>query len=616
VKEAVMRGRQTFAGRKWTRVLVVAAGLSAVALGLGGLARWRQARSEAADGLVVRPLFPAGTEQSYRIAYQTKVGTTSGQALTGFSVAGSLSLVGLMDSPARLVRGAFTGTISTVGQAGAPAPEPDALAAAARRPFALEFGRDGRFLGARVEPGVPSFVARLWTALGEYLQVLRAGDGQQWQTEESDAAGRYVADYERHGAESLGKRKLRYSATAQATSYEVQASSAEIGLDDEGRLAAYVLAETLRARAGRGARNPLPDFESESTLDLTRTAVGAPADRLSELLADNARAVPVSQIQRGESQQARDRSLIGGFDLAEALSEIAPFAKAGGSREDRTRAGRAFVALVALVREDAQALAAVRANLQQAGPLTTTLLAALRDAGSPEAQRMLVEMASAGSPLAAAQRLEASRALSLVAAPDADTVQALRALRADSNLAAQASYGLGSALHRLEGQDPALAAEVRTDLVNQLAMAQSPADKALALGALGNAGDPATLDAIGANEDSADPSVRAAVAQAVRRIPGSGADQTLATLCQDGTPAVRFSAVQAIGERASSPALITAVSALAVDESDLRVRAGAVNDLARWAPGAPAADEALTTVASRDPNADLRTVAANALAKR
>lgn len=605
-----------FPPRRSVRVLVAAAGLAAIALGIAGLARWRRDRSEAADGLVVRPLFPAGIDQRYRIDYQTKVGTTSGQALTGFSAAGSLSLVGLLDSPARLVRGEFTGTMSTVAQAGAPGPEPEALAAAARRPFALEFGRDGRFLGARVEPGVPSFVARLWTALGEYLQILRAGDGERWQTEESDAAGHYLAGYERHGAESLNKRKLQYTATAKATSYEVQASSAEIGLDDDGRLVSFGLAETLRARAGRGAHNPLPDFESETTLDLTRTAVGSAADRLADLLAQNARAVPAAQIQRSEGQQARDRSLIGGFDLAEALSDIAPFSKAGGSREERTRAGRAFVALVALLREDPQALAAVRANLQKAGPLTTTLLAALRDAGSADAQRMLVEMASVGSPLAAAQRLEASRALSLVAAPDADTVQALRGLRADVDVAAQASYGLGSALHRLDGQDPALAAEVRADLVTQLGAAQSPADKTLALGALGNAGDPATLDAIGAYEDSADPSVRAAVAQAVRRIPGSDADETLATLCQDGTTAVRFSAVQAIGERASSPALITAVSALAVNEPDLRVRAGAVNDLARWAPGAPAADEALTTVASRDPNADLRNVAANALARR
>ncbi len=247
-----MGGRQTLGGRKWARVLVVAAGLSVVALGIGGIARWRRERLAAADGLLVRPLFPAGIEQSYRIAYEAKVGTTSGQALTGFSVAGSLSLVGLMDSPARLVRGAFSGTMSAVAQAGAPGPEPEALAAAARRPFALEFGRDGRFLGARVEPGVPAFVARLWTALGEYLQIMRAGDGERWQTEEADAAGRYLAGYERHGRESLGKRKLQYTATAKATSYEVQASSADIGLDDEGRLASFNLAETLRARAGSG----------------------------------------------------------------------------------------------------------------------------------------------------------------------------------------------------------------------------------------------------------------------------------------------------------------------------------------------------------------------------
>src|SRR6185295_8607347 len=153
---------------------------------------------------------------------------------------------------------------------------------------------------------------------------------------------------------------------------------------------------------------------------------------------------------------------------------LQPLARAGSSRAERERAGRAFVSFTALLRQDPGALGAAAANLRQAGPLTTTLLAALRDAGSPEAQALLAEMSRSGSPLTPEQRFEATRALSLVATPTAETVETLRALRADPEVAAQATYGLGSALHRLDAQDPALASEVRGDLLGQLAAARTP----------------------------------------------------------------------------------------------------------------------------------------------
>ena len=133
-----------------------------------------------------------------------------------------------------------------------------------------------------------------------------------------------------------------------------------------------------------------------------------------------------------------------------------------------------------------------RTDARKGGPLTITLLAALRDAGTPEAQALLVEMSRPGSPLPPEQRFEATRALSLVATPTADTVAALRELRGDPEVAAQATYGLGSALHRLDVQDPGLAAQVRTDLLNQLAATRSPGEQSLVLpgrgGQLGSAG--------------------------------------------------------------------------------------------------------------------------------
>ncbi|MDP9151649.1 MAG: hypothetical protein M3O36_17140 [Myxococcota bacterium] len=53
--------------------------------------------------------------------------------------------------------------------------------------------------------------------------------------------------------------------------------------------------------------------------------------------------------------------------------------------------------------------------------------------------------------------MEAARSLSLVATPTGDTVQSLKDLRTDPTVGAQATFGLGSALHRLQEQDPTLA---------------------------------------------------------------------------------------------------------------------------------------------------------------
>lgn len=583
-------------------------------LGAAGLA------SDAREARRARPLFPADIEQSYRIEYATHVVTTTGQPMTSFTLDGALRLVELSASPAVIVRGEFAGTVSAqVGQpeqAGGPAQgaAETSLAAAVRRPFVLEFGLDGSFRSARGMPGTPAFVARLWSALGEYLQVLRSGSNPEWQARETDASGVYVARYEQHTAGMLAKSKLRYeTVTAKAlTSYDVISSSSDFKLDGEERLESLALSETTKASLGSG---PFPGFEATTTLDMHRTSVGSAGGQIVAWLQELARVVPLSQSARGESEQGRDRALIGGLSVAEALSRLRLFESPAAKHEDRTRAGRAFVALTALLRQDPSALGVVRANLEKKGPLTNSLLAALRDASTPEAQKLLTEMSAPGSPLDSEQRLEAARSLSRVSSPTAETVEALKSLRSDPDVGAQATYGLGSALHRLAEQDPMLAGEARTALTDQLAGAKTSGEQATVLTALGNSGDPSTLDTIREYLTSDSASVRAAVAQALRRIAGAEADQMLATLCPDPSADVRFSAVDAIGERAFSAVLANALSTLVVGEPQYQVRAKAVNILAQWLPDAPGVAAALTIVANRDPNPDLRNVATGALTK-
>src|SRR4029077_13982193 len=115
------------------------------------------------------------------------------------------------------------------------------------------------------------------------------------------------------------------------------------------------------------------------------------------------------------------------------------------------KGGRAYVALTALLRQQPEHLAALQEHIEKRGPLTNTLLDALRDAGTPAAQNVLADVLKSGK-LERTARLSAVEGLSQVAAPTAETVSTLRELESDKELGNQATYGLGSNAFRLQVQ--------------------------------------------------------------------------------------------------------------------------------------------------------------------
>jgi len=547
-------------------------------------------------------------EAKYALNYDARVITSTGQPMTSFQLAGPLTLVGVQIGRKAVVRGEFSGTLSADAGAGTDASKQ--LEQAAQQPFQLEFDSEGAFVRASGRPGTPAFIGRIWSALGEYLQVKGLAAETHWEAREHDASGSYVAAYDREGTTQLSKHKLRYDLlTAKTlTSYEMPVSQGKFELDEQGGLVSLDLSENSRATLAPGG--PLPGFEGTTTLKLTRSS--SRSTKASPMLIG---AQPFDQMAKAQNQGARDDAMIGKRTLADVLSEIQTFQRPDADHAQKQRAGVAFAALTGMLRRDPAALAAVRANLLKGGPLTESLLGALRDASTPETQKLLAELAAAKSPLDADQRLEAARCLSRVPTPNAETVQALKALRADPNVGVQATYGLGTALHHLQESDAALATDVRNELTGQLASATSPGAQAAVLTSLGNAGDPTTLEAIRRYVTSPDPIVRAAVAQALRRIPGADADTLLAGLCGDAVTDVRYSAADAIAERPPSSVLALAISSLALKETALQVRAKAVNILAQWYPLEPTLAPTLQAVASNDSNADLRNVAKGALGK-
>jgi hypothetical protein len=509
-----------------------------------------------------------------------------------------------------IVRGEFGGTFSTESSTSDDAATSAQLEAASHRPFQLEFDDDGQFRRASGEPGTPPFIGRMWTALGEYVQVPIADVEQAREAREHDASGEYVASYESRGAGQISKRKLRYQKlTAKALlSYDIVSSEGQLRIDDEGELLSFEMSESTRAALGSG---PLPGFAGETKLVLSRTNT---ATELASVAAPLGSAIPFDEVAHEQNDAARDAQKIGGMSVAQTLTDLKGYDHAAGNKDEQKKAGKAFVALTALLRRDPSALVAVRANLKKGGTLTVALLAALRDASTPDSQKLLSEMSSASrSPLNDEDRLEAVRSLSRVSIPTADTVEALKALRGDPIVGTQATYGLGTALHHLQDQDPDLSRDVRTTLTQQISSASDSSSQAAVLTALGNAGDPSTLDTVRRFVVSPDPQVRSAAAQALRRIAGPEVDGLLAQLCADPVPDVRYSATDAISERPSAAVLIAALSPLALNEPTLPVRTKAVNILAQWYQTAPALAATLQAVASNDSNADLRNVAKHAL---
>jgi HEAT repeat protein len=209
------------------------------------------------------------------------------------------------------------------------------------------------------------------------------------------------------------------------------------------------------------------------------------------------------------------------------------------------------------------------------------------------------------------------RGLSLVAVPSPDTVKLLLSLQQDPELGQQATFGLGTELHRLRQRDAELAKTILSALIGELAASNSGRRTAQLLIALGNAGHPDSLAVIVPYLHAPEEPTRAAAAQALRRIPGPKVDALLAAACADSSAAVRRSAVDAVSERSSSAPLVSAVARILDGEPALPVRALAVHLAARWLTEArEALAPHLATIAEKDENAELRQIAARALASR
>jgi len=291
-------------------------------------------------------------------------------------------------------------------------------------------------------------------------------------------------------------------------------------------------------------------------------------------------------------------------------------ARAASPRRQQQTA-RVYGALTAALRTHPATLHEVTREVIADRPIAVTLIDALREAGTPGAQRAL-QLLLARPELARARRARIARALSLVASPTAETIETLRALEADRELRALAHLGLGTAAYRLRDSDPARAAAILDHLLNRLARASSVGrgleDEIALLRALGDAGHPGSLDVLAAHLADPRERIRVAAAHALHKVPGARADDLIAQASQDRSASVRAAAVEALPSRPPSLRLATTIARRLGGESDPIARARVVHVAVRWLPHAPSVLEGpLRQVADRDPRPELRRMARAAL---
>lgn len=406
-----------------------------------------------------------GISYTYAFSQRSAVTGAGGATLVGFRLQGELELTSIDDARIAAVLRAAVSELDVTGS--------DANLERFRRevaePFVIELGPDPPRVHASANAS--TFVTRIWASLAHQLRARSPESAATaWQHNQRAPLGSCDLGYEKK-ASDVYSRIIECKPSAAQIAYARIESSQTYKISNDGSLANL----ESRERVETEATGPMPAIASTSDLTMRLVAVGPATDiaRMAQHAATLALVQDRSDADGVLDQREQDRARAQAYSVPAALAEMV---KAGGTKpgspltgESEKLAGRAYVALTAHLRLEPTAyLDGVRRHITEGGPIAATLIAALRDAGTAEAQAVLAELVKEED-MPADYRLAATRALSRVEEPTQQTVEELRAMVANPAVGQQALYGLGSNVHRLKRSDPELANAVVQELVTTLA---------------------------------------------------------------------------------------------------------------------------------------------------
>ena len=478
---------------------------------------------------------------------------------------------------------------------------PDAASAeAALRagPCRLQVLRDGRVSSVGFEQGASAaFTSLVHTLLTE--AQLQLGDGAAWDGEELSAVARVTARYEWEGAGSTRSGTLR---KRQGEVKEVRAQLGGTVAHRHATGSATFRFESGRTWAAEGQRTlQLLDGTGQTLLllqaqwALSELSRG-PAVAQRPLAAAVVHRPEDSAVAPGTGEDALSQR-VAGMTSAELITGLPGIAADLRSPERQ----RWFWRGSGLLRQQPEALQELE-NWLSAAPRTlperTLSLDLLAAAGTPAAQRLLRDTVER-APAAEAPSLLQHAAM--VERPSAETVAWVTArYDAASGAAHQAAaLTLGALVRRLAvAGDGAGAAAALSHLASGLSAATEAREVEAHVRGLGNAGIPAAAGPLLALKADGRPSVRAAVAAALRHLQGADVTGALLELCVDGAPPVQREALRSLTDQPADGAKVQSLRGLmATGRFGPGSQNALVNLLSAWRPKLrPEVDAALETL--------------------
>lgn len=460
---------------------------------------------------------------------------------------------------------------------------------------------------------MPGDARRLLRSVVSSLQVVVAAQ-PAWQTQEEDVAGALVASYTR-SENRIEKTRVRYDRVRTPNglvapseiggAYETRGGS-HIELDASGWPS--VVDENVTVTATFEAVKLAMTERTEAHLvaqSIDRTHVGSYEKARAGFDAD------VDAIAEGAAlaQRNADVNLVAGATLPTLLGDLAGAADARARSRVVARMGALLRTSPEAVKDARRALLAKDTSEKAAGALAS----ALGKTGTPEAQHALAD-AMSSSDTAASTKNEAAISLGLTEKPTTEAKDALAkgAKSSDTELAETSSLALGNLARAAAGTPDA--DDAVGMLLARLEAAASPAERALALDALGNSGDPRAVDAILASTSDPSSVVRAAAIRALRFVKDDRVVNALMAGALDGDATVRMGALAAIGQQSVGP-FVQLLGHVVTKDADVDVRVLAVRVLARSVNLGGDIESILSTVAAKDTDAKVRDAAAEALSK-
>lgn len=503
--------------------------------------------------------------------------------------------------------------------------------AALEMPFLLQVGRDCRFGDFAFDPSQDAEARRqLQGTLHSAEIILPPLRRTQWTSRHRDALGAFDASYtldtsSADDAPALSRQHGRYIPSSLPLlppqlggrmRVDVLSSGTRATLDATGRWVSQLSgAEHLRVWMGSKLLS-----EVSSTVELERLdgVRGAPAV-LARL--DTGRfawgATPAHARRTSPELPPPPDAALAALTLDGVLSEFAH--KLSGGHNAVHDATQRLASYLSVHPEAIPELLARMRSGTLPEQLHAVLFLALEKTGTLAAESGL-STALTDRSLGTQDRMRAAAALQDIPRPSERTAQTLidqaRANRSDAEerqVADASLLALGALSHRVDSQLPEVSQLAHAELDTRLRTARGTEDLAVALDAIGNAGDERFADTLRSYTRDAEPLVRAHAARAWRRMDAATLEPVLVEwLAQEQDARVRRSIADTLAEqvreqdRMASPAVLTTAAARLASEPDARTRSALISLLGSAAQTDASARLALVQQFHRETVPDLQ----------